>query len=148
MHLWYSKDSCEVAYEASYIINLKDSFLNLNINVFMHLTRSAFFRLNWYHIYVASRRHFESNCTMFASWYWSHEIWFTNMFTSWYRRSFEKLYCSEESKKPISFDVKTFFSFWISFDVGIFFFLDVLLITFIAIWFDDLRLYNNNKYND
>ena len=119
----------------------------------MHLTRFAFFKLNWYHINAAPRRHFENNCTMSASWYWSHEIWFTNMFTLWYRRSFEKLYCNKESKKPIFFNVG--FSFWIFFNVGIFFsFWDiclskgVFLITSIAIRVGDLRLYINDEYGD
>ena len=111
----------------------------------MHLKRSAFFKLNWYHIYVAPRRHFESNCIISASWYWSHEIWFINMFILWYKRSFEKLYCSEELKKPIFFNVETFFFFWIFFNVRIFFsFWDICL----SIRINDLRLYNNNKYDD
>ena len=112
MHRWYSRGNCGVACG----VDLKDSWigdslLNMIINVFMHLARSASLRawLDWYHIYAAPRRHFGSSCTMSASWYWSHEIWFTNMFTSWYRRSFGKSYCSEASKKPISFDVRTCF---------------------------------------
>ena len=117
IHLWYFWDNYEVAYEASCLTDLEnnwinDSFLNLIINAFMHFARFASFKawLNWYHMYAAPRRHFENNCTMPASWYWSsHKTWFTNMFTLWYRRSSVKLYCNKELKKPIFFDIKTFF---------------------------------------
>ena len=138
IRLWYfCSECCEVTCGADLEDNwINDSLLNLIINVFMHLTRSTFFKLNWYHMYVASRRHFGSNCTMSASWYWSHGTWFTNMFTLWYKRSSGKSYCSEGSKKPIFFGVGTSFS------------LGVLLITFVAIWVDDLRLCNNDEYDD
>ena len=148
VHLWYfclrcCGVVCGVDLEDNWI---GDSFLNLIINTFMHLARFASFRLDWYHMYAAPRRHFESSCIMSASWYWSHGIWFTNMFTSWYRRSFGKSYCSEESKKSISFGVG--FSFWISFGVGTFFSLGVFLITFVAIRVGGLRLCNNDEYGD
>ena len=68
------------------------------------------------------------------------------MFISWYKRSFEKSYCSKESKKPIFFDVDFFF--WIFFDVETSFSLGVFLITFVTIRFGGLRLYNNDEYDD
>ena len=75
------------------------------------------------------------------------------MFTLWYKRSFEKLYCNEKLKKPKFFDVN--FSFWIFFNVKTFFSfwdiylsISVFLITFITIRFDDLRFCINDKYEE
>ena len=51
MHLWYSRDNCEIACEIyNWIIKfevswINDFFLNLIINIFIHLIKSTFFKI-------------------------------------------------------------------------------------------------------
>ena len=126
VHLWYSWGICGAGFEVSCAVDLEGSceagrgFPNLAVKTFIYLARiTSFSWMLWLHVNAWPRRHFESSSVTSTSRYRSAQcrICSANLLISWYRRSSEKSYCSEGSKKARSRDMGVGFwaSFWAAF---------------------------------